>query len=174
MNAPDERAQLDEASKVSRRDAVHLAHAIDVAWASRRHGNHPFGAVLVADDGTVVEGENTVVTTGDPTGHAELNLVRAAAAALTPDRLARSVLYTSTEPCAMCSGAIYWAGVPRVVYALPEQTLAVMVPAQDGAPTMDLPCRDVFARGGTPVVVAGPALVEEAAAVHVGFWDARS
>jgi tRNA(Arg) A34 adenosine deaminase TadA len=73
----------------------------------------------------------------------------------------------------MCSGAIYWAGISRVVYALPEQELAAMVPSQDGAPTMDLPCRTVFAAGGSTVHVAGPALLEEAAAVHAGFWDHR-
>ena len=69
-----------------------------------------------------------------------------------------------------CSGAIYWAGIPRVVYALPEQSLAALVPAQDGEPTMDLPCRDVFAAGGRTVYVAGPALEDEAAHVHDGFW----
>lgn len=70
----------------------------------------------------------------------------------------------------MCSGAIYWAGIGRVVYALPEQSLAAMVPAQDGEPTMDLQCRDVFEAGGRTVHVAGPALEDEAARVHDGFW----
>jgi tRNA(Arg) A34 adenosine deaminase TadA len=144
-----------------------------VARSSRRHGNHPFGAILVAGDGSILRAENTVVTQADPTGHAELNLVRMAGRGKTRGELRLSTLYTSTEPCAMCSGAIYWAGIGRVVYALPEQDLAALVPAQDGAPTMDLPCREVFARGGTPVQVCGPALVEEAAEVHAGFWDER-
>jgi tRNA(Arg) A34 adenosine deaminase TadA len=164
----------DDGTTVSTTDAGHLRRAIELALDSRRGGNHPFGAVLVAADGTVIEGRNSVVTEGDPTGHAELNLVRLAGRRLTRDQLGPSTLYTSTEPCAMCSGAIYWAGIGRVVYALSEQALAALVPAQDGAPTMDLPCRDVFARGGTPVIVAGPALVEAAAAVHAGFWDART
>ena len=93
-----------------------------------------------------------------------------AAAELTPDELRASTLYTSTEPCAMCAGAIYWAGIPRVVYALPESELRSMVPEQDGEPTMDLPCREVFARGGRAVEVIGPTLAAEAAAVHEGFW----
>lgn len=71
----------------------------------------------------------------------------------------------------MCAGAIYWSGIGRVVYALPEQDLAAMVPEQDGEPTMDLPCREVFAAGGRPVAVAGPALTTEAAEVHRGFWN---
>jgi tRNA(Arg) A34 adenosine deaminase TadA len=103
------------------------------------------------------------------TGHAETNLVRLTGD-LTPEQLRDHTLYTSCEPCAMCSGAIYWAGIGRVVYALSEQALAAMVPSQGGEPTMDLPCREVFAAGGSTVHVAGPALLEEAAAVHEGFW----
>ncbi|GAA1966141.1 nucleoside deaminase [Agromyces allii] len=157
---------------VSSADEAHLRHAIEVARRSRAEGNHPFGAVLVAPDATVIEGANSVVTSGDPTGHAETNLVRLASARLDVEQLGRSTLYTSTEPCAMCAGAVYWSGIGRVVYALPEQGLAAMVPSQDGEPTMDLPCREVFARGGRTVHVAGPALVAEAAEVHRGFWDA--
>ncbi|TFD95292.1 nucleoside deaminase [Cryobacterium lactosi] len=143
-----------------------------MARRSRTNGNHPFGAILVAGDGAVIESQNTVVTTGDPTGHAETNLVRLAAARLSADERRSSTLYTSTEPCVMCSGAIYWAGIGRVVYALPEQMLGQMVPEQGGEPTLDLPCREVFARGGNTVHVAGPALIAEAVAVHAGFWDA--
>lgn len=162
---------LADPTLVSAADEVHLTRALDVARRSRTNGNHPFGAILVAGDGTVLEGQNTVVTAGDPTGHAETNLVRLASARLSTDELRSSTLYTSTEPCVMCSGAIYWAGIGRVVYALPEQMLGRMVPEQGGEPTLDLPCREVFARGGNTVLVAGPALVAEAVAVHAGFWD---
>jgi tRNA(Arg) A34 adenosine deaminase TadA len=71
----------------------------------------------------VVEAENNVVTGRDPTGHAETNCVRAAALQLTDEQLARSTLYTSTEPCCMCSGAIYWAGVTAVVYGCSDAAL---------------------------------------------------
>lgn len=156
---------------VSPADAARLRDAIAVARASREAGNHPFGAVLAASDGTVVEGHNTVVTSHDPTGHAEINLVRLVSGRFTAYELASSTLYASTEPCAMCAGAIYWSGIGRVVYALPEEHLAAMVPGQ-GEPTMDLPCREVFARGGRAVHVAGPALLALAAEVHRGFWNA--
>ncbi len=165
---------MSEPNAVSPADEKHLLHAIEVARRARANGNHPFGAILVTADGRIIEGENTVVTERDPTGHAETNLVRIGARQLSRDALHASTLYTSTEPCAMCSGAIYWTGIHRVVYALPEQQLAAMVPEQDGEPTMDLPCRDVFAAGGNTVHVAGPALVLEAAAVHDGFWERRS
>ncbi|SFR79411.1 tRNA(Arg) A34 adenosine deaminase TadA [Agromyces sp. CF514] len=165
-------AVTTDPTRVSVEDETRLLHAIEVARRSRAEGNHPFGAILVAPDGTVLEGLNSVVTAGDPTGHAETNLVRLASARIPAERLALSTLYTSTEPCAMCAGAIYWSGIGRVVYALPEQELAAMVPSQDGEPTMDLPCREVFARGGRAVHVAGPALIAEAADVHRGFWGA--
>ncbi|MBG6213840.1 MAG: nucleoside deaminase [Cryobacterium sp.] len=164
---------MPDLTTVSRTDETHLRHAIEAARASREVGNHPFGAVLVTGEDIIIEGQNTVVTLGDPTGHAETNLVRIAATLLARDALHSSTLYTSTEPCAMCAGAIYWAGIGRVVYALPEEQLAAMVPRQDGEATLDLPCREVFARGGNSVTVAGPALLAEAAEVHAGFWNAR-
>ena len=83
----------------------HLLRAIELAQRSREKGNHPFGSVLVDTTGAVVlEAENTVVTGHDVTAHAELNLVRAAGMEFDLEGLARSALYTSTEPCAMCSG----------------------------------------------------------------------
>jgi len=155
---------------VSPADEEHLRHAIALARRARENGDHPFGSIVVAPDGRVVEGVNTVVTESDPTGHAETNVVRRAARTLTADELRASVLYTSTEPCAMCAGAVYWSGIARVVYALPEDGLRALVPTQGREPTMNLPCRRVFAAGGRTVDVAGPALETEAAAVHDGFW----
>ena len=105
-------------------DEGHLLRAIELARRSREKGNHPFGSLLVDTSGEVVlEAENTVVTGHDVTGHAELNLVRAASMEFEVEALGRSTLYTSTEPCAMCSGAIYWSGIGRVVYALSSEQL---------------------------------------------------
>jgi tRNA(Arg) A34 adenosine deaminase TadA len=70
----------------------------------------------------------------------------------------------------MCAGAIYWVGIGRVVYALPEQALLELTGSSPENPTLDLPCREVFARGQRTVVVAGPAIEDEARAVHEGFW----
>ncbi|MET0859788.1 MAG: nucleoside deaminase [Microbacterium sp.] len=153
---------------------THLLHAIALARQARERGDHPFGAIVVAADGTVVEGLNSVVTQGDPTGHAETNLVRLAAAALGAQQLSTATLYTSTEPCAMCAGAIYWSGIGRVVYALGEDELIRMVDTQEGIPTLALPSREVFARGGRAVEVIGPVDLPEAVAVHRGFWTAEA
>jgi tRNA(Arg) A34 adenosine deaminase TadA len=153
-------------------DLQHLRAAIALAWRAREHGNHPFGAVLVdAGNQVVLEAENTVVTERDCTGHAETNLVRLASRRFTPAQLATCTLYTSTEPCAMCAGAIHWSQIGRVVYALSEDDLYAIVgftPEQ-----LRLPCREVFARSQRPVQVDNPetALAAEARAVHENFWS---
>ena len=148
-----------------------LRQAIAIARRSRANGNHPFGALLVDAAGVVVaEAENTVATDHDPTGHAEMNLVRATARRFGLDYLTGCTIYSSTEPCAMCAGAIYWAGIGRVVYALGEDELRRITGSNPVNPTLALPCREVFARGQRAVLVQGPALLEEARAVHDGFW----
>ncbi len=151
----------------------HLRTAIELAWQSRQHGNHPFGAVLVDEnDQMLLQAENTVVTERDGTGHAETNLVRLATRHYSTKQLARCTLYSSTEPCAMCAGAIYWSGIGRVVYALSEVELYDIVgPSPD---QLVLPCREVFAHSQRAVAVAGPILElnAEARAVHDGFWRA--
>jgi tRNA(Arg) A34 adenosine deaminase TadA len=150
-------------------DIAHLRDAIAVAWSARRHGNHPFGAILVDASGQVLlRAENSVVTGRDLTGHAETNLVRLASAQLSPELLATCTMYASTEPCAMCAGAIHWAAIGRLVYGLSAAALYELVgPAPH---ELQLPCREVFARSTRPMVVTGPALEEEARAVHLGFW----
>lgn len=156
-------------------DLQHLSAAIAVAWRAREHGNHPFGAVLVGADGQILlEAENTVITEMDSTGHAETNLVRLATQRFTPQELAEYTLYTSTEPCAMCAGAIHWGGIGRVVYALSEEDLYDIVGPSPNH--LLLPCRELFARSQRSVRVSGPAaaLDREARAVHEGFWAAFS
>lgn len=152
-------------------DEAHLRRAIELAASAREAGNHPFGALIVDAAGTtVIEAENTVVTRRDITGHAELNVVRAASIELGDAALRGATLYTSTEPCAMCAGAVYWSGIDRVVYALGSDTLAALVEDLPEDSTLRLACREVFARGGRRVEVTGPHLVEQASAVHAGFW----
>lgn len=149
----------------------HLRRAIEVATAAREHGNHPFGAVLVDPAGQIVlEAENSVVTTADVTGHAETNLVRMASTTIPHGELPAYTLVTSTEPCAMCTGAIYWAGIGRVVFGLPETALLTLTGDHPENPTLDLPCRQVLAAGSRSTEVIGPLLADEAAVPHEGFW----
>jgi tRNA(Arg) A34 adenosine deaminase TadA len=155
-------------------DAKFLRKSFDVARRAVAHGNHPFGAVLVSAAGDVlIEVENGFLPDRDMTGHAERLLATQASKKFEPTLLAGCTLYTSAEPCAMCSGAIYWAGIGRVVYGLSEQRLKEMTGDHAENPTLDLPCRTVFAAGQRPVAVIGPLLEDEAAALHVGIWGER-
>ncbi len=155
-----------------------LRLAIDVAKRARDRGNHPFGAILERGGEVLLEAENTVTTDRDVTRHAELNLVRLASRSFSADELAECTLYSSTEPCAMCSGGIYWSGIGRVVYALAETELGRLTGADAENPTMHLPARIVLAAGQRSIEVEGPADLPEAEAVHKGFWkpgrDSRS
>ena len=152
-------------------DEGHLLRAIELARISREKGNHPFGSLLVNTAGDVVlEAENTVVTSQDVTAHAELNLVRAASMQFDVGALRGSALYTSTEPCAMCSSAIFWSGIGRVVYALSSEQLMGIVRDESGSSTLALSCREVFERGGRNIEVSGPHITEQAAKVHERFW----
>ena len=95
--------------------------------------------------------------------------VRAASRRYDEASLGGCTLYTSTEPCAMCAGAIYWSGIGRVVFALSGAALNAMVEGDEEA-ELSLSCREVFARGGRAIHVSRPHLDEEARAVHEGFW----
>jgi tRNA(Arg) A34 adenosine deaminase TadA len=149
----------------------YVRRAIELAGRARANGNHPFGSLLVDADGTIVlEAENTVVTTRDCTGHAELNLVREASLRFDSTFLRPCTLYTSTEPCAMCSGAIFWSGIGRIVFALSSETFGTIVSDETGDWTLAMSCREVFARGGRAVDVSGPLLEAEGRVVHDGFW----
>ncbi|MCS6814264.1 MAG: nucleoside deaminase [Cyanobacteria bacterium] len=152
-------------------DRRYLQQAIELARHARANDNHPFGAVLVDRDGNLLlKAENTVVTSRDCTGHAETNLMRLASQWFDRAFLATCTIYTSTEPCAMCAGAIHWAGVGRVVYALSEARLYELIGSHPRNETMRLPCREVFARCDRSIIVVGPVMEDEAAEVHQGFW----
>jgi tRNA(Arg) A34 adenosine deaminase TadA len=90
---------------------------------------------------------------------------------LSPDVLAKATLYSSAEPCAMCAGAIYWAGIGRLVYGLSEHRLRAVTGNHPENPTLDLPCRAVLASGQRATEVVGPLLEDEAEALHRGVWN---
>ncbi len=151
-----------------------LRDAIALSADARAAGRHPFGALVVGADGAVLARAGNESAAGeDPTAHAETVAIRRAAAAHGAAALAGGALVTSAEPCAMCAGAAYWAGLSRVVYGLSERRLRTLTGAHPENPTLDLPCRTVFASGQRAVSVDGPLLEDEAAAVHDGFWSHR-
>ena len=147
----------------------HLRQANAVAEAAWRSGHHPFAALLVGPDHeTVWLSQGNV----DAVNHAESVLAREAAQRWSSAELWGCTLYTTVEPCAMCAGTQYWANIGRLVFGLSEHDLLSITGAHPQNPTLDLPCREVFARGQKPVEVIGPvAAVEgEIAALHQRFW----
>jgi guanine deaminase len=102
-------------------NSVFLKQAIQMAVASVRRGGGPFGA-LVAKDGVVIaSGANQVTSANDPTAHAEVVVIREACRILGSFQLSGCDLYSSSEPCPMCLGAIYWARPARVFFAATHQ-----------------------------------------------------
>jgi len=152
-----------------------LRKAFEVARRARDAGDHPFGSILAGPDGEVLgeQGNGYSSAGGDRTAHAENLLASWAAKSYDWNFLARCTLYTSAEPCAMCAGAIYWAGIGRVVYGQSEQGLKALTGAHSENPTLDLPCRLVFESGQRPTEVVGPLLEAEAAKLQEDFWSAR-
>jgi len=156
-------------------DETLLRQAFEVARRSRAGGDHPFGSVLADGEGKLLmeQGNGHTSEGGDRTAHAERLLASRAARAHDLEFLARCTLYTSAEPCAMCAGAIYWAGIGRVVYGQTERGLKAQTGAHEENPTLDLPCDLVFAAGQRPTEVLGPMLEDEAAKLQEDFWKAR-
>jgi tRNA(Arg) A34 adenosine deaminase TadA len=155
-------------------DETMLRLAFDVARRSREAGDHPFGSVLADGEGRLLmeQGNGYISEGGDRTAHAERLLASRAARSHDLAFLAGCTLYTSAEPCAMCAGAIYWAGIGRVVYGQTEKGLKAETGAHQENPTLDLPCDIVFAAGQRTTEVVGPLLEDEAAALQADFWKA--
>ena len=151
-------------------DIEFLRITFDIANQAREKGNHPFGALLVDETGRVIlEAENTVVTSQDCTGHAETNLVRIASKKYDSDFLAKCTLYASTETCPMCSGAIFWSNIRRVVFGLSGENLYNMV-SEESEEVLEFSPQNLFKHGKKKIEVIGPLLEDEARKVHKDFW----
>lgn len=146
-------------------DRAFMKRAIELSDLAVQHGNTAYGAVLVKDGKLLMEFENNARTTGDVTHHAETGLVSASTSKLGRPAVAGAVLYTSTEPCIMCCGAIRSAGIKKLVYGVTGTQSTLL----RGGKVRDNPlkCREIFARiGGEDVVILGPLLEGDGLAVH--------
>ncbi|MGV3001896.1 nucleoside deaminase [Vibrio sp.] len=152
-------------------DKKYLQQSLDLAEKAKQQGIHPFAAILVNAQGEVLlEQINGYLPNKDMTGHAERLIMTEASQKYRPDYLKDCTLYISAEPCAMCAGAIYWAGVGRVVYGLSEHRLKQITGNHPENPTLDLPCRTVFSAGQRPMEIIGPLMEKQAARIHDGVW----
>lgn len=142
-----------------------MARALDEARAAANAGEAPVGAVIVGADGAVLAAAgNAPVSLHDPTAHAEIRALRAAALTLGNYRLAGATLYVTLEPCAMCAGAIGHARIKRLVIAAedPKGGAVFHGPKFFEQPTCHW----------RPEIVKGP-YAEESAALLKAFFRAR-
>lgn len=155
-------------------DQEYLEIAIELSKESRKSGNTPFAAILVNKEGEVVLKQlNNEITEHKCTGHAETQLAESASKQFDRDYLWGCTLYTTAEPCAMCTGAIYWANIGRIAYAMTEVDLLRLTGGDPQNPTFSMPCRTVLATGQKDIQVVGPfpELAAAAAKVHEGYWN---
>jgi tRNA(Arg) A34 adenosine deaminase TadA len=141
-------------------DERHLRRAIELAAAARAAGDMPFGSLLVGPgDEVLAEDRNTVLSERDISAHPELKLARWAARELDADTARQTTMYTSCQPCPMCTGAIARSGLGRVVFALSSDQLQELRPPGATAPD------------AAEVAHEGPALFDEARAPIDGYYD---
>lgn len=128
-------------------------------------GNPPFASILVHDDKIIASAYNTSTTDRDFTKHGEMNLLEKALRELTADQIKNSVLYSGNEPCPMCSGAIYWSGIRKVVYGSSRDALSKL--RRFG---LNVPCRDILMKGTDLFEVIGPLLEEEVLPLYQEYY----
>lgn len=164
--APGAVVPLPDDPSCTAADRTFMLRAVELAAAASAHGNGAYGAVLVKEGKIIMEFEAQSTSSKDVTKHAETGLVSAASRKFGRDALADTILYTSTEPCIMCCGAIRSAGIREFVYG----TTGLQVTRLRGAKVPDNPlqCREVFERSPTAntTKIRGPLLEAEGLAVH--------
>lgn len=152
-------------------DRKFMTRAYELARLATTRGGRPFGALLVKDGKIIAEYGNCELATHDVTKHAETGLLSAFSPAIDRATMAAATLYTSSEPCTMCCGAIRFAGIRRVVYGTTEQQfLRVLGVPADARP---LDCREIFARTAPGTQVQGPLMEAEGLKIHEDYWPAH-
>lgn len=146
-------------------DEIFMEQAIALSAQAVRHGNEPFGAVLVRDGAVVFTNENQIYTAGDPTFHAEAGLLRRFCAETGITDLSAYTLYSSCEPCFMCAGAMVWMKLGRLVYAAGNDDLCALL----GEPGCGCSAM-VFAHSAHRPEVASGVLREESLAILKDYF----
>lgn len=143
-----------------------MRYAIRLAQSASENGNEPFGALLVKDNKIVFKSENKIYTESDPTFHAELGLIRQFCSENNIQNLSEYTMYTSCEPCCMCSGAIVWANVGRVVYSLSHDELAKIA----GFNIM-ISSNEIFLKSPHKPETIGGLLSSQAAEIYKNYFE---
>ena len=133
----------------------YVRKAIELAYEAKENGDEPFGSILVDEDGNILmEDKNTRVTQNDITGHPELKIARDAAAKYDSEFLKKCTMYNSAEPCTMCTGAIYWSGIGRIVFGIDKKRLNEL--KQDGEGSINYSIHELLGNSGKEFEVTGP------------------
>ena len=152
-------------------DSALLSRAFELAEEARSEGDHPFGALLAVDGEIIAEARNRVNQDRDLMAHAETRLVRIIERANLRGMLPHGVVYASCEPCPMCVGAMFWAGVRRVVYGLSSDRLGRLAAPPGTEPCgFEITAAEIGGRCTPPMIFSGPQREDEAAKAHLGFW----
>ncbi|MEV0294705.1 nucleoside deaminase [Nocardia sp. NPDC050710] len=156
-----------DAVRLGESDLRHLRRCIDLAAEAVAAGDHPFGSVLVAADGTVLaEDRNRVVTAGDQLAHPEIALARWAQEHLEPDARAAATVYTSGEHCPMCAVGHALVGLGRIVVASTSSQLSGWLAEMSVAPAVFRPLPITTVAPGVSVIGPVPELEEQVRALH--------
>jgi len=148
-----------------------LRTTFELALQSREHGNLLFASILTDLDGNILaKAENTVLTENNPLGHAELNLLLNLPKLYDVEYLHQCTIYAIHEPCPMCTAAIYWSGIGRLVYALSNERFYSTVGELPKSSILSLPCRELLKTGKRTMEIIGPLLEEEAAEIYSKYW----
>ena len=150
-----------------------LWRTIEIARQAKESGNHPFGCLLADKDGNILlEQGNAEVNEKDCTGHAETQLMRRASAIYSYEEMEQLTLYSCCESCCMCTGAMYWGHLGRMVYGCSEAKLKEVTGNDPRNPTLDLPARAVIACGQRDMEILGPfpEITKEYLKLHENYW----
>ena len=138
-------------------------HSLHVAKRSLDKNNLPFGCILVDNANNIIEeAENTVLTSKDQIAHCEVNLIHQISGKYDDHFLQSCILYASTEPCPMCTGAIFWSGIGKIVYALSKEGYHEIAGTTNPSHIFNISSKDLLIHGGRRVEVFGPVLEQEA------------
>ena len=136
-------------------DKYYIDKAIELAYKAKENGDNPFGSILVDEDGKIImEDENTQVTENDITGHPELKIAKRAAAKYDKEFLKKCTMYNSAEPCTMCTGAIYWSGIGRIVFGISKERLNEL--KDDGEGSINFSIHELLNNSGKEFKITGP------------------
>ena len=151
-----------------------LKRTVEIAHEALENGNHPFGALLADRDGNILLEQGNEFKEGGSAYHAETILLLKAAKRYDPLFLRSCTLYSNFEPCCMCTGALYWTNVGRLVFGATEKDLLKFTGDNEENPTFSLSSRDVVSHGQKEIEIEGPVEDEELLRAickdHIDFW----